>query len=542
MLRQGDRIWKGLVLALYLGICGYRAWTDPAIADEVDFILPLRVWVESGPVRHGMWHTPFYPWILTGLGHAFGMSVAAFRSVGILCVLATAVFVQQAWRELRPSGSRRPSDELCLWILSLFLPALFGAALILDYDNTLLLAATAWFFRELIRASQGSSSRSGMPWGLGISFAACLMAKETTPWLYPVGIWLTLRSTTRTVQATLLGVGIFLATVVVWCRLHGIAPLAVFEMAWLGLKLRGQPGGEGLSLARSLWVKASPLFWLGGPTVAAALCAAFIPSSGTPLLAQARKRAIGAVTVLCAGVLLAYTFGLRQMSYHFPKYMVPVIAWIPFLSLLRAPVLEAGSSQRSDWLRAGAFIAAALAFFLVPDPLSAVYGRDGAHLLKSSVGQLGVPLALGLAFYFFAQGKELGAVRTALWLMAALSLAHGVRAARFPERSVTYWYGERALWDASQEAKRLRAQAPLTRLMATAKDLGIAIEPFGGRHFLVSDLERESDAICKGSEPVWIVSRAREDTSLDRSPALQRLRQCLRVESLGPDLRVAMRP
>src|SRR5262249_45948249 len=143
----------------------------PAVADEVDFMLPLAVWAKTGPQRWGVWHTPFYPWIMSLLACVFGVSVAVGRSIGLVSILGSALLIA----DCSPRDEAKKTTLLALALLS---PVMLGSALLMDYDNTLLVLSTSFYFWSLFKIEKAGMRGVRALALLSGSLALCWMSKE----------------------------------------------------------------------------------------------------------------------------------------------------------------------------------------------------------------------------------------------------------------------------------------------------------------------------------------------------------------------------
>ncbi|MEW6056691.1 MAG: hypothetical protein AB1540_08755 [Bdellovibrionota bacterium] len=512
---------------------------DFLIADEIDFAKPLAKWVTDGPQREGLWHSPFYPWLVSNLGRWFGFTPAVKHSIGFFTIIVTAMFLYRAALAVRPRLEEWKRTALI--VIGLLFPVSLSSSLLLDYDTTLLMAATAGYF-YLIASHYSDSGNRKKPVGdfskiavLGSSLGLCLMAKETTPLVYPLAIFVAewrrssfVRGLFLSVCSAVWGIFFFLGAAWSWCQYYALPLSAVFEMDLLGLKIHGGAAAPWavLSMQASLWVKSFPVIWVGPPLLV--LFVAYLPRFFRG------NGATGGITAVIVAVLLAYTFVLRQMTYYHPKYMAPVLPWLAWLCILELPSkLEASRSSLLGWM-AGIF-----AWFLVlSSPLEVLYSRHLTALLQSLMIFLG-PLAFWVVFRFSSQVKKRSVIPNASMMVLFLTLglcASYAKSALFSGRSITYWYGEQAISEAVAIAKKWQANYPDGALYAPAKDIAWATRSLNGVELPKDELAAQSSRLCGKKDPFLIITRVREDSSLISGRGLERLRTCLKHVQIGKDI------
>ncbi len=508
-----------LIFVTFFALWLVRAAHHP-IADEVDFVKPMLLWVQGGPRVEGLWHAPFYPWTLMALGRFFGPSPALFRVVGALCIAITGWVGVKAARRAYPEIKQYQS--LILLALLLFSPALFSSALLLDYDTTLLTVATAGFFGALLSHEKEKAPRLAVRAGLWIGL--CLMAKETTPLMYPLGVTVLLwrrgekpgRALAWSVLSLTVACALFLLTTWVWCKAYGIHMPRVFDMDVLGLKVHGG-GSSNLTPLRRLWVWLTPVLWLS-PSALWLLHRAAQRETG--LLKRPAAAAIFSVSI---AVVLAYTFALSQRTYHFPKYMAPVFPWLLWLGFMG----KLFSQERSQRVNALLFSGFCLIWFaLVPNPLDLLHSRSAEGVLIYAM-VAGIPL--GIAAFTRPRGLVL------LILTLASAIPH-IKQALLTQKSITYWYGETALPDARPLVREWMARHPQATLISPAKDLGLELQDLGFEYIPKDLLKGDAKMLCAQREPLLILTRVREESSLTRQPELETLKNCLATVQEHGDL------
>lgn len=517
-----------LLIVLTFVACFLRRMGGPALADEIDFTMPLEPWVATGPQEIGLWHSPLYPWLLSLLGKLFGFAPAVSRLVGFVCTAVSGAAIFFAAKVLRPG--LEAWKQTALLALGLMSPVALGAALTLDYDTTLLVAATATYFYLLVRLGRKprvSVAKSIGAFGLALAF--CFLGKESTPLVYPIGVLVLfwrpfgpVRALAAATASGVLGVALFLSFCWVWCRHYGLPLAKVFEMDLVGLRIHsGAPDAwSAVSFAGTLWVKAIPVLWIGLPLTV-------LFASRARLLWRAEP-AVRAVTSVVVCVVLAYTFGLRQMTYHFPKYMAPVLPWVAWL----VAMTETKNERLSKY-----WLWAVLAWFLIiPDPLGVLYHRNA---LWASLW-LVLTAAPLLAWRMLPKRNPKPAF-SSLVLFVTLGLCVTYcREALISQKAITYWYGERAIAEAQIAVRNWRALYPQGIIYAPAKDIHYATRGFGSQYWSKEVLQEEREKLCAVARakkiPMLFVTRIREDSSLLRSPRLEAYRKCLTEIRSGVDI------
>lgn len=501
---------------------------SPILADEVVFVKPLELWLQSGPERYGVWHTPFYPWIHYGiaktalaLGFESSQALLIFstRALGLVCVWIAAYHMIQAVKKLLATETEpKPAVLLWVWGFVALQPLMVGSSQLVDYDNTLLLAASAYFFRLIIE-------KETRVWKLALALSLCLMGKETTPLAYPLAVWLSdqnrRRGFLRAAAVGVFGFAAFAAVTAIWCWSYGIEYGSVFAMAFLGLHTAGAVGGgaqASLPWQRALWIQIFPIFWVG-----LAALGLFAISARDHF----KQKSTQALLVLMALVILVYTFGLRQMTYHFPKYMVPILVWAPVLAVkqIRQVLIQL---DRVSQLLVMIFVPLALGL-LSPDPFWVLHERDVRTASITLLAQaVGIALLVGLIRVYF---KEL-AKRDA-WVLALFvaTLSHSVSYAKqvvLSEGSVTYWYGDRATQDLDLALTGIdRTQV---QVISPAEDIAWNL---GLEFQSVPMLVQNTKKLCE--QATVVATRVREASSLKSAPELSALQSCLGITRVGPD-------
>ncbi|MGE0615207.1 MAG: glycosyltransferase family 39 protein [Bacteriovoracia bacterium] len=499
---------KLAILVAFLAAVAMRIG-GPAIADEVDFLLPIQAWVQGGPQPAGLWHTPFYPWFLSLLGKVFGLTPAVARSIGVVCMLATAVLIYRTacllWPRLDTESDAWISRAV--WAAALGQPLLYASALLLDYDNTLMTLATAYYFYLLVKyALEPARSSWKMIAHLGIAMGFCLMGKETTPWCYPIGALVlfgqlairrgasnaqaALRAAGQSIAVACLGAAVFFGAIGIWCASFGISPFKVFEMAVLGLKVHGGTSLlESRGVATFVWVKVFPLFWLGLPVLG------LLISGGRKL---GKTTALYPVFAVMAVVFFTYTFLINQMTYQFPKYMLSMLVWLAPLGVATVDAPTWSRMQNRVWLG----LSATLGLF-GPWVMAPLYYRMPISFLAPAQ-----PVAFVLAVTWFLRKRFPDAWRMA-WVLASLAFAVSYFHALIPgNRSPAYWPGEQAMAEAHQ------ALAPYLTgeyaLFSPIKDLAYEFRSAGMTHLKLSELPEMMAERCASGAPAVVVSRIRE--------------------------------
>lgn len=512
------------LLAVFIACFILRAG-DPPIADELDMVRPLTKWITEGPQRWGLWHSPFYSWIVALLGKLHGsFSLTITRSVGVLTTVLTAGLMYYVAHKIKP--------ELAAWKLTLIValglmsPLMFGSAHLIDYDNTILLAATAVYF-ALIFAREKNSLRRPLRLSaeFGLALALCLVGKESTPLVYPIGLvvlwWKPLGPWRAIAYATLsgiFGVVLFLVLAWAWCAWYSLPLLSIFEWDYQCLIMRLGVGGAAPNLARSLWIRGSFVFWVGVPVFV-------FFAYKLPALIR-RGGAIAAVSSIVVAVIFTYTFVLSQMTYQFPKYMVPVLPWISWLLLVAEKEVR---QKHLVWWVGGICIW----FALAPNPLNVIYERDTTSAFLSLAVTL-APILLGLALRRFRPS-----ILQFSTLVALVSLGLCISYSKtllFSNRALTFWYGDRAVHEIRPVVQSWRQKNPDGKLFVLAKDLTYATEDLGSFYINKDEMIGRAKTLCSGKKPFLLVTRIREDSSLLRAPELAVYRGCLKKIERGVDI------
>lgn len=521
----GLRITLLIVFALAFA---YRA-SDAPLADEVDFTKPIHQWITDGPQRYGIWHSPLYTWLLMMVGTLAGdVTFPGFRMVGFFCVVGSALLMQAVMRNLRPDLSE--GTKTAVWAASLLAPAALGSALILDFDNTLLLFGTAVFFWVLSREAplDRSEGTPRLATFYGLAIALCFLGKETTPWFYPVGVlaahWRT-RGFWRSVglSAASLAVAVVVAGAITWAwfKIYGLPMSSMFVTT--SQVLRAQASSTDWTLREFLrvgWIKLTPALWLG------------IPVIGVCVWRTIRMlRTGGALAGICAvtlGVLVVYSAVVRQMTYHFPRYMAPVLLWtVVLVAVTELKVIA--RPRRMAWL--WGIVAWFLAF---PDPLATLYVRTPMSLLPH-LAVFAIPVLLWLALRRWR--IPFGVL--SIYLSVGLGAAYA-KSAFLNEGSIGYWYGETAVPDAREQIARWKLAHPDGRVISSIKDIAYASRDLGAEYLGPDEIAVIAEALCREPE-LLIVTRVREESGFERAPQLEKLRGCLEDVQVLRDIVVAQK-
>lgn len=515
---------------------------SPGLADDVDFIVPLKKWVTDGPQRIGFWHTPFYPWILSLLGRWFhGLTPTVARIPGFLCVTGAVYFQLKTFdrtsssylsaQEKPEESEKHEIQKTFLCFILLFSPLTFASALILDYDNTLLLLGTSiWFYCLSI-----FSTRSRSFFILTAALCFCFMGKETTPFVYPLALWVLSGSFFYSFSVGALGLFLFLGVTWIWCLVYALPLSATFEMALLGLQKSKdiQSVQTWESIGRTLWMKISPFLWVGLPLLSLILIRV--------KKLKPTRNVVSAVFSVILITVFVYTFALKQMTYHFPKYMSPVFFWLPFVALRLNPWMNLGElsipTSRKNTLIA--LLAVFLWALFGPNPLDILYLRNFMGVCIW-LAYFGIPIFIwGVLRFLFKKIKL--PLTSFMWILQIAFCLTSLRVSLFQKGSIAYWYGDQAV----QETEEWLRNSPLTRLpqvrlIAPAKDIAAA---FADRlEFLpIDQIAPSSEALCQEKRPLIILTRRREDTSLLTLHDFHKIRNCVTLEHVGKDLIIGYR-
>lgn len=495
----------------------------PPIADEVDFMKPLVAWIQQGPRAEGMWHSPFYNWLLMGLGRVYGDSLAVSRSVGLVSALIMLLCVRRATQAVAPALT--PGLRCLVLAVVALNPATISTALLLDYDTTLLVAATALYFTMLLTTDP--SRRLLFLGRTGVALALCFMGKETTPLVYPIGVFVLVaasgkgwgRAILDSAAVAIIGAGLFLGAAALWCKAYHVHMPRMFDMDLLGLKIHGGAAATaGYGLARSLWVKLTPVLWMGLP-------GAFLFASALSHPKKILKEpGLAAVLSVVLAVLGAYTLALGQKTYHFPKYMAPALPWALWIGLMANRHHFHDATPLKYTLFAAVL---GIWHFLAPNPLLILHDRDAQSLIIYLI-VAGLPFA---AAAFMVRPHRL-----ALAVAGLMAVVAHVKQGALTSRSITYWYGDTALVEAPPRVQAWVGGHPQGELYSPAKDLAWTLRGFGVEYQPRDLLAGNAESLCRSRSPLLIVTRDREDSSLSRATELARLRECLKPTAVHDDL------
>ena len=493
---------------------------DLPLADEVDFMKPIEAWVRGRPQVAGLWHAPFYPWFLSLTGKALGFSQTVFHFIGLLTSLGAAALIYKAARLVLPRLDEWPLT--LLWSLTLLAPLTLGSALLLDYDSTLLVVTTAFYFFLLVAHDRKPLRHAVLAFGGVIGL--CLLSKETTPLIYPLGFWIletprrgVVRAFAAAAVAGIVAILVFLAFTSLWCAWFNLPLSAVFAMDLLGLKVHSAASSTMArpDLLAKFWGKIFPAFWVSLP-----LAALFLWR--LPRLWK-MNRAIQAITAVVIAVLLAYTLVLRQMTYYFPKYMVPVLIWMPWLVFVSGPWPK--KTSRTELLLIGAILIWFAAFC---EPLQILYGRSLREIPSAVLPYL-VPIVIWLVLRARTKTKVF-AFQTLVYVMAlGASLAY-CREAIVSSKAVTYWYGEKALLEARETIKEWRSMNPEGEIYSPAKDIAYVTREFGTKYVAMDPMLGLTEKLCAQQAPLLVVTRVREDNSILKAFQMDGYRRCLKLQ------------
>lgn len=534
---------RAAIVVLFI-VCFWRRAPFPAYADEIDFLSPIETWVKSGPNAHGLWHSPVYVSVLMWLGRAFGVSTAVFRSIGFVSISCAAGLLYSAALTLRPDlEDWRKTLLLGLVLLS---PIALGASLLLDYDTTMLVAATSLYFYLLVRYSFEGTRTMHIPSFtrdvivFGVALGLCLLAKETTPLVYPAGLMLVIWERTdsfasafaRSVASAVLGCLIFLSFAGLWCHYYSLPLSAVFAMDVLGLNIHGIETAPWrvMSTGAVFWLKSMPLAWLGAPV-------GVLFFAKLPTLFRARG-AVRAIAIVMLIVLFVYSVLLSQATYHFPKYMSPVLLWIYWLVLVPEREGLGHSNLTQTNFRTWA-IGILLWFILIPvDPMRFVYERNFSSFMCFALVVAAPTVIWALVRYLHLTTWSRGSPRPstlAILLTMGLSLAY-CRNALLTNGSITYWYGDVAPIETREVVARWRMHHPNGAVYIPSKDMAWAVRDLAATYIQRENLGSHAPEICAMQKPFLVVTRIREDSSLLRWPDFESLRKCLGPMREGVDI------
>lgn len=320
-----------------------------------------------------LWHPPLYLYTLGLTIALFGPSEVVMRGLGIACQLVAATLAFDLARRLargEAGGGRDEARGSCSSLVSRSLPLVAGvvavalfllspltiqAALVLDIDNTVLMALVTFYVWVALRLP-GHWDRRTIA-GLTLLYALTLWAKLTTPLMLLAALTFTrfftgasLRGALQALLVGVLGWALFLASWVAVTTATGMPPDYTFIVAYREAIDSGASTRDGFVSWAAFVVGAAPaLLWIG-PFFGLLFLAAGLPR----LWRLIRRRELepgDLVVVLGAVIYLAY---IMKLAGGFPKYhagMLPL--WAAAGGALVARSALPGSWDESGGAREG---------------------------------------------------------------------------------------------------------------------------------------------------------------------------------------------
>jgi hypothetical protein len=187
--------------------------------------------------HYGMWHPPAYEYALATAVLVAGDHNWAYRSVGLLCLLASLVIV---WRLSRVIAPRAPGPVRALAVaLPLLSPLVMEGSLFVDLDNTTLLVSLVLVIGRFLRP--GDPYTIARVVELSLLLCLTLLSKLTTPFvlmgclaLYAALRPQPLKGVLSVVVASVMGVVLFAILYWTYCRLLSYPARFMFDFSYLG--------------------------------------------------------------------------------------------------------------------------------------------------------------------------------------------------------------------------------------------------------------------------------------------------------------------
>jgi hypothetical protein len=431
------------VVALYLGrplrfdetewpvqAAGILRHGVPKVLYTEDKMLWLKPLLGYADAHYGMWHPPLYEYSLALGTLLLGGSDAALRGVSLLWFAATLML---AWRLL---GRVLPGTPALLRAVPLALllltPLVSDGSLHLDIDNTSLAFALLLFADVFLRDPGDTSWRRCLLLGLILAFA--LWSKLTSPFLVlgaaVVYLFLDRRflgGIKLALVAFITGLGLFLATYWLYCRLLHYPPRFMFEHSYLHNRKIYQPTDLWPSVQSMRW----HTVWLS-PGIALLLLYAF----GARVVGFLRQRRAEAADFLLLAAAMIFFFYVPWGGL-FGKYTVPgaMLGLVGAAPQLAAAIREARIERPRAYLALS--LALLLALCLLPAlqvrPPHAAFGSLGWKESVLDVRNLVLLLAVGALGIFHLLSRRLVRAATAggallVSLMVYVAVANPVNA------------------------------------------------------------------------------------------------------------------
>ncbi len=270
MLPNSERLarWSALTsIAIFLLLSATQAY-KPLQLDSADLPVwaaavaetgkPIAYRGEDRPADRFVYHTPLYLYALGGWFKLFGVGPSQVRLFGALCAVALGVITFWIFRALMPVSVFWTFAAI-FWPMFLLNPYTVQGAAIADMDTSIYGPLLCGFVLCVIRLSwREGEVRAAAPAFAelllcSVVLALCFWTKLTTVLLflpYPFfllwprfGLFRALRLSAAVVG---IGIALFLATFVTWCKWIGADPLAFWRWLISYAVTRGSSGHRGI--------------------------------------------------------------------------------------------------------------------------------------------------------------------------------------------------------------------------------------------------------------------------------------------------------
>lgn len=318
-----------LLAGLLLIVLAALMWSQPALADELDFYRAAASWQLD---RHLIPHPPGYVHFLQLVFLVFGRSIPSARLLGVASALVVLAMMPPMIR-LFSDRSDEDNDWIAVAAIWLYVgnPMTVQNMMLLDIDNTILMPMLLWLL-WLWKAGEGwTASRQIV--AVGLVFAVSLWVKLPTTILLMacIGAFHLLRGQMRrTAQwalAALVGGVVFAGTMAIYSQFTG------FGFDFVRYTIRPVPFGSTEGIRRALLLLPQGLgvfvMWLSVP--ASVLLFAVLAMAGWRLLTGV-ARDYELLAVYVAAVVVFYALVLPP-AWGYPRYQAPTV---PIIAMLLA--------------------------------------------------------------------------------------------------------------------------------------------------------------------------------------------------------------
>jgi hypothetical protein len=376
--------------------------------DKMLWLSPLLGYADA---HYGMWHPPLYQYSLALGTLVLGASDAALRGVSLLWFAACLGLAWRILGRVLPRGTPPLLRAVPLALL-LLTPLVSEGSLHLDIDNTSLAFALLLFADVFLRDPQDTSWRRCLLLGLILTFA--LWSKLTSPFLilgaavaYLVLDRRLLGGIRLAAVAFVAGLGLFLATYWLYCKLLHYPPRFMFEHSYLHNRKIYQPTDLWPSVQSMRW----HTVWLS-PGIALLLLYAF----GARVVGYLRQRRVEPADFLLLAAAVIFFFYVPWGGL-FGKYTVPgaILGLLGAAPQLAAAIREARIERPRAYLALGLALLLALAFLpaLQIRPPHAAFGSLGWKESVLDPRNLFLLLAVGALGVFHLLSRRLVTAATA---------------------------------------------------------------------------------------------------------------------------------